>query len=63
MTTDIAVVGYINIHKPVPFTGPVIHTPSQDVMLEEVKYTDSVNALEMFLKGDYIMRTEEVAFS
>lgn len=26
MTTDIAVVGYINIHKPVTFTGPAIHT-------------------------------------
>ena len=30
-------------------------------MLEEVKYTDSTNPLEMFLKGHYIMKTEEVA--
>ena len=38
--------------------SPFVST--QDVMREEVKYTDSVNPLEMFLKGDYIMKTEEV---
>ena len=32
----------------------------QDVMLKEVKYTDSVNPLEMFLKGDYMVKTEQV---
>lgn len=38
---------------------PTFRQQLEDVMLEEVKYTDSVNPLEMFLKGDYIMRTEE----
>ena len=28
-------------------------------MFKTVKYTDSVNSLEMFLKGDYMVKTEQ----
>ena len=31
----------------------------QEVMFKTVKYTDSVNSLEMFLKGDYMVKTEQ----
>jgi len=31
----------------------------EEVMFKTVKYTDSVNSLEMFLKGDYMVKTEQ----
>ena len=31
----------------------------QEVMFKTVKYTESVNSLEMFLKGDYMVKTEQ----